>query len=271
MGDWSRTPSFMLLPTLRALLRRPERHRYGTDHRVQVADLYLPSGAGPHPVVVVLHGGNWRARYGKLVTAALSADLASRGVAAWNVEDPRVGRGQGGAWPAPFDDVAAAVDLLPSAAGGRLLLDDVRAVGHSAGGQLAIWAASRGGITRVAALAAPLDLRVGGSDIEALMGGAPDELPERYAAADPMQLLPLGIPTLLVHGEEDATVPIIRSRRYAAAARAAGDSVELVEPVPGHHRVHIDPRSAAWKAAAEWLVAPRVTRGGGRGSAAVLD
>src|SRR4051794_4486807 len=176
----------MLLPTLRAVLRRPERRRYGTDHRVQTADLYLPSGAGPHPVVIVLHGGSWKTRYGKIVTAALSADLAARGVAAWNVEYRRVGRRQGGGWPATSDDVAAAIEYLPRIAAGRLDLGDVRAVGHSAGGQLAIWAASRGGIGRVAALAAPLDLGVGGGVIETMMGGPPAELPERYAAVDPI-------------------------------------------------------------------------------------
>jgi acetyl esterase/lipase len=244
----------MTEPKLRDLLRRPERHRYGGAHRVQRADLYLPRGDGPHPVVVVLHGGNWRARYGKLVTKPISVDLARRGVAAWNVEYRRVGRGQGGGWPATFDDVAAAIELLPQIARDRLVLDDVRAVGHSAGGQLALWAAARGGISRVAALAAPCDLRAAGEDARALMGGTPDEVPERYAQADPMQLLPLGVPTLLVHGVEDATVPVKRSRRYAESARAAGDRVELIEPVPGNHRIHIDPRSGAWKAAAEWLV-----------------
>lgn len=206
--------------------------------------------------MVVIHGGNWRARYGKIVTKPIAIDLVRRGVAAWNIEYRRVGRGQGGGWPATFDDVAAAIDLLHSVARGRLDLGDVRAVGHSAGGQLALWAASRGGIGRVAALAAPCDLPAAGADARALMGGAPDEVPERYAAADPMQLLPLGIPTLLVHGVEDATVPVKRSRRYAEAARAAGDPVELIEPVPGHHRVFLDPRSSAWRAAAEFLTRP---------------
>ena len=235
------------------LLRRPERHRYGSTHRVQRADLYLPRGEGPHPVVVVIHGGNWRARYSKLVTKPISVDLARRGVAAWNIEYRRVGRGQGGGWPATFDDVAAAVDLLPSLADGRFDLSDVRAVGHSAGGQLALWAASRGGITRVAALAAPCNLLTTQADGAALMGGTPDEVPERYSLADPMQLLPLGIPTLLVHGAEDATVPVKRSRLYAEAARAAGDVVELIEPVPGEHRVHIDPRSTSWHSTADFL------------------
>jgi fermentation-respiration switch protein FrsA (DUF1100 family) len=86
-----------------------------------------------------------------------------------------------------------------------------------------------------------------------LLGGGPDEVPERYAATNPMQLIPIGKPTLLVHGAEDETVPLRRSRLYAEAARAAGDPVELVEPSPGHHRAHIDPRTEAWRIVAEWV------------------
>jgi fermentation-respiration switch protein FrsA (DUF1100 family) len=81
-------------------------------------------------------------------------------------------------------------------------------------------------------------------------------VPERYDRADPMRLLPLGVPTLLVHGADDETVPVKRSRDYAAAARAAGDPVELVEPEPGGHRLHPDPRTEAWRVAAEWIARP---------------
>jgi pimeloyl-ACP methyl ester carboxylesterase len=87
----------------------------------------------------------------------------------------------------------------------------------------------------------------------ALLGCTPDDMPERWAAVNPMQLVPLGMPTLLLHGAEDQTVPVIRSRRYAEAALAAGDDVELIEPVPGGHRVHIDPRSNSWDSAVAWL------------------
>jgi acetyl esterase/lipase len=189
------------------------------------------------------------------------ADLARRGFAAWNVEYRRIGRGQGGGWPATLDDVGAAIDHLASLDDPRLdLSGGVTAVGHSAGGQLALWAASRAdalvAVRRVVAQAAVCNLAVAGAPAWDLLGGRPDDVPERYAAANPMQLVPLGVPTLLVHGADDETVPVQRSREYAAAARAAGDPVELVEPVPGGHRLHPDPRSEAWRVAAEWIARP---------------
>jgi acetyl esterase/lipase len=241
------------------LLRRPERHRYGS-HRSQRADLHMPDGPGPHPVAVAVHGGYWRAKYSKRLMKAVCADLARRGVAAWNIEYRRLGRGQGGGWPATFDDVAAAIDHLASLGDHRLDLGSVTAVGHSAGGQLALWSASREDprvpVRRVVAQAAVCNLAVAGEPAWELLGGTPQQVPERFAGADPMQLVPLGVPTLLVHGAEDETVPVIRSREYAEAAVAAGDEVELIEPVPGGHRVHIDPRSAAWRAAADWIARP---------------
>jgi acetyl esterase/lipase len=240
-------------------LKRAERHRYGA-HRCQRADLYLPLGPGPHPVAVVLHGGYWRAQYSKRVMKGACADLVRRGVAAWNVEYRRIGRGQGGGWPTTLEDVAAGIDHLAEVADGRVDLDSVSAVGHSAGGQLALWAASRTDprvrVRRVVAQAAVCHLAVAGEPAWRFLGGKPDEVPDRYEAADPMRLLPLGVPTLLVHGAEDETVPVERSREYAEAARAAGDDVELVEPVPGGHRAHPDPRSVAWRTAAEWIAGP---------------
>jgi acetyl esterase/lipase len=209
----------------------------------------------------MLHGGYWRAKYSKRLMKAVSADLARRGVAAWNVEYRRIGRGQGGGWPATLDDVGAAIDHLASLDDPRLdLADGVTAVGHSAGGQLALWAASRVDplvpVRRVVAQAAVCNLAMAGEPAWEFLGGTPEQVPERYAAADPMRLVPLGVPTLLVHGADDETVPVQRSREYAAAARAAGDPVELVEPVPGGHRVHPDPRSEAWRVAAEWIARP---------------
>jgi acetyl esterase/lipase len=246
------------------LLSRPSSsHRYGPG-RVQRADLYVPRGAGPFPVAVALHGGYWRAKYSKRLMKAICADLARRGVAALNVEYRRVGRGQGGGWPATFDDVGAAIDHLASLALEDPRLDlsgGVTAVGHSAGGQLALWSASRDApavpVTRVVALAAVCDVESTGEPGWEFLGGTPEQVPERFAAADPMRLVPLGVPTLLVHGADDETVPLLRSRRYLEAARQAGDEVSLIESVPGGHRIHIDPRSDAWRAAAEWIAAVR--------------
>lgn len=221
----------------------------------------MPAGSGPFPVAVALHGGYWRARYSKRLMKAACADLARRGVAAWNVEYRRIGRGQGGGWPMTFDDVAAAIDHLALLEDPRLdISSGVTAVGHSAGGQLALWAASRTDprvpVRRVVAQAAVCNLTVAGEPAWELLGGSPSDVPDRYDFADPMRLVPLRVPTLLVHGADDETVSVKRSREYAEAALAAGDSVTLVEPVPGGHRVHPDPRSEAWRVAAEWIAGP---------------
>jgi acetyl esterase/lipase len=211
-------------------------------------------------LAVAIHGGYWRARYGKRLEKAVAVDLTRRGMAVWNIEYRRLGRGNGGGWPATFEDVAAAIDRLAGLSDPRLDLARVTAFGHSAGGQLALWAGSRSDgpvrIGRVCAQAGVCDLGSAGGAARALMGGGPDQVPERYALADPMRLVPLGVPILLVHGAEDATVPVKRSRRFAEAARSAGDDVTLVEPNPGDHRSHIDPRSEAWEIAASWIASP---------------
>ena len=222
-------------------------------------------GERPFPVVILLHGGYWRATYGKIVMKPLAADLVRRGYATWNIEYRRIGRRQGGGYPMTFDDVANGIDLLAALDDPRLDMTDVTLIGHSAGGQLALWAASRGDsaveFRRVIAQAPITNLVRTGEAAHALMGGPPDACPERYAEYDPLQLVPLSMPVLLVHGEDDATIPAERSREYAEAARGAGGDVTLIEPEPGGHRSHIDPRSAGWRAAVEWLTAARSAAG----------
>jgi acetyl esterase/lipase len=193
----------------------------------------------------------------------LAADLVRRGYATWNIEYRRIGRHQGGGWPMTFDDVSNAIDYLAGLGDDRLDLGEVTLIGHSAGGHLALWIASRGGskveFRRVIAQAPITNLVRTGQAGYALMGCEPREDPERWAACDPMQMLPAGVPLALVHGADDATIPVERTRDYAQAAGDAGDDVELIEPVPGGHRSHIDPRSPAWAAAVEWLSARRST------------
>jgi acetyl esterase/lipase len=253
----------------------PRVHRYGPGpHRF--LELTLPSGAGPAAVAVVVHGGFWRAAYGIELARPLAADLAAAGFAAVAVEYRRVGGG--GGWPETLEDVAAALDSLPDLPGsGRLDLADVTVVGHSAGGHLAAWAAGRGRLPAGAPGAAPrvqvtaavlqagvLDLdraheqRMGDDAVAQFLGAGPDAAPERYATADPLRLLPTGAAVLCVHGTEDTAVPPEQSDRYAAAATAAGDTVEVVR-VPGDHMVVIDLAGEAWRRVVDWLSARRAS------------
>jgi acetyl esterase/lipase len=217
--------------------------------------------------MVLIHGGSWQARYGKVFMRGLAGDLLRRGWAVWNIEYRRIGNG--GGWPATFEDVAAAIDHLAELAHPALDLDQVTVLGHSAGGHLALWAASRtklapgapghiegrppvrlrraitqGGVCDLAGAYA----RWRGGAARALMGGSPAEVPERYAVGDPLRLLPIATPVLLVHGTLDETVSVELSRAYARAASETGGEVELVE-IPGEagrHRAHLNPRGAAW-------------------------
>jgi acetyl esterase/lipase len=240
---------------LRDVCARTERHRYG-PHRQHRADLWVPRGHGPHPVVVLIHGGFWHARYGKVVMKPLAAELVRRGFATWNIEYRRMGRGQGGGYPDTFDDVAAAIDQLAELEDSRLDLERVMFIGHSAGGQLAIWAASRADSpvrpVLVVAQAAVWDMSTAGPIARRFMGGWPEQVPERYDACDPMRLVPLGVPTVVIHTPGDNTIPLQRARMYAEAAREAGDDVELLEP-PGGHRAHIDPRAQPCRLAIDAL------------------
>jgi acetyl esterase/lipase len=247
------------------LFTRGRCFRYGAD-RSQAGDLHLPAGTGPHPVIVLIHGGSWHKRYGRAVMRALAADLVMRGWAVWNIEYRRIGNG--GGWPETFADVAAAIDHLDGLHP-ALDLGRVNVLGHSAGGQLALWAAGRTKlptgapgaiagrprvpIARAISLAGVCDLAGAykqwhGGAVRALMGGSPDRLPDRYDVADPLRRVPLAMPVLLVHGVLDETVSVDLSRNYARAAGAAGGEVELleIEGEAGRHRAFVDPRGAGW-------------------------
>ncbi len=221
-------------------------HSYG-DHPSQVCELHGESDS----VAVLIHGGFWRQRYGRELEGGIARDLVARGWAVWNIEYRRLG-GDGG-WPGTFEDVEAAIRALPVEASRTV------AVGHSAGGHLAVWAAAEGLVDAAVSQAGALDLdelsRLGTSEnvVNQLLAGTPEEVPHRYARASPRRRLPIGVPLLLVHGERDDDVPVHISREFAAAAREAGDDCELVIVDDESHYEHLEPGSRCWKAVVEWL------------------
>jgi acetyl esterase/lipase len=231
---------------------------YG-DHPTQVGNLYLPPGDGPFPLVVLIHGGFWRAGWDRTTLTPLARDLATRGFAAWNVEYRTVGAG--GGWPGTFDDVAAGIDRLADL---DVDTESVVAIGHSAGGHLAVWAAGRAEravrLTGVVAQAGVLALAraqrdgVGGGTAERLVGGTPDEVPDRYRTADPIAAVPLDAPVLCVHARADDEVPYAQSEGYVAAATQSGGVAALRETA-GDHYTLIDPATDDWRLVVDALPA----------------
>lgn len=248
----------------RAVLTRPAPApdatvRYG-DHPDQVADVRLPPSGykGPaRPLVVVVHGGFWRAEYDRRHTGPLAADLAARGYPVAQLEYRRTGQA-GGGWPGTFADVTAGVAALPEAVaelqgtGGETAPPIL--LGHSAGGHLALWyaATAPAEVRAVLALAPVADLieayrlDLDGGAVAALLGGGPEQVPERYAEADPRRRVPLRTRTVVIHGDRDRQVPVEMSRQYSATAEAAGDDLTLIELPEVEHFALIDPESAAW-------------------------
>jgi acetyl esterase/lipase len=235
----------------------------------QVAELFLPKTSGPHPVIMLLHGGCFLAEYqGLAQTSAIAADLAGRGYAVWNVEYRKLGE-PGAGYPGTFQDVATAVDRLRTEAPKYDLdIHRVIALGHSAGGHLALWAAARSRlpadsplrtsdplpIRTVVSLAGIGDLKgqgkvfaipCGDDTLERLIDISRRKAP--YADTSPAELLPTGTRVVMVHGAYDSVLPPYTGRAYVQLARHAGDPAEVVTiPDAGHFDVVI-PTTAAWK------------------------
>ena len=232
----------------------------------QYGELYVGQGSQDKtPIVILIHGGFWRAAYGLSLMRRLARNLAQHGITAWNIEYRRVGNNNGG-WPSTMLDVALATDYVRTLAS-RYGIDDGRivTVGHSAGGHLALWVAARHRIktgelvtldpikvTGVISLAGCADLEyvaqlgLGRDAVVELLGGETQAVPERYAAASPAALLPLGVPQVLVHGTRDNNVPFDVSQFYARKALEAGDDVTLIELPGADHFVVIDSTSESW-------------------------
>jgi acetyl esterase/lipase len=260
-GSAGGSPSRAASDTIRA-----RRIPYGQD-RSQYGELYLPTTTTRRRgLIVVIHGGFWQAQYTAGLGASLGLDLARRGWAAWNLEYRRLG--DGGGWPATFDDIAAGIDVLgtPALASAELDLTRVVAVGHSAGGQLAAWAAARSGLpvsapgavpkvrvhglvsqAGVLDLARAADTSLGGTAAADLMGGRPAAVPDRYRLASPIARVPLGVPVRCVHSPDDGIIPLEQSQRYIDAATKAGDDASLVRTT-GDHFALVTVGSPAWTA-----------------------
>jgi acetyl esterase/lipase len=209
-------------------------------------------------LLVALHGGFWRAAYGCDHLRPFCTAFAARGFAVASLEYRRLGEA-GGGWPGTLDDVRAACAAL--ALGPRRSspnLTGALLVGHSAGGQLALWAAARVpapaglpwvgvvGLAPVTDLLEASHLGLSRRVAHEYLGGSPQEVPTRYRDVSPAALLPLGLPTTLVHGTADEDVPYAMSQSYVQRARAGGDAVSLVTLEGGGHFDVIEPTSAFW-------------------------
>lgn len=237
---------------------------YGSGD-LEFGHLRLPEGPGPFPVILFVHGGCWLSEYDISHVGPLEVALADAGYAIWSLEYRRVGD-DGGGWPGTFLDVARGADHLRAVARDFPLdLERVVAAGHSAGGQLALWLAARPKLAPESELYAADPLPVQGvvalapaanlaalerqgvceDVVDGLMGGPEEDYPERYAAASPMRLTPLGVPQMVVVGAHDqAWGP--SGRAYVGEARAAGDEVELVQAPESGHFEMIVPGTSTW-------------------------
>lgn len=235
-----------------------QRIQWGAEPQ-QFGDLYLPAGVGPWPVVVMIHGGCWYSGYTLQLQHPLSQALADRDFAVWNIEYRSLGNG--GDWPVMFEDVAAAADFLPRLAiTASVDIDRVVAMGHSAGGHLALWLASRQQIPTASALYLPSPqlirgvITLGGiADLTAsTCGSAPmgiinggglssEQLAFRLRESSPLQMLPSGTPSVLISGAQDTIVPADISAGYAEAATALGDESEHLVLDGADHFYLIDP------------------------------
>jgi acetyl esterase/lipase len=263
-----RTPDDLLkLPVPNAT-----RIAYGTGP-LQFGELRVPASRGPHPVVIIVHGGCWVAKLEKLdehgvaldLVRPIAADLTANGLATWNLEYRRLGN-DGGGWPGTFQDIAAGADHLRQiAAKNQLDLTRVVAIGHSAGGHFALWLAARPKLPKsselyvkdplrlkgVVDLDGPADLKAtislqqpicGAPVITQLMGGSPEERAQRYREGSPIEMLPLGVPQEIFAGRMFAA----QTHAYVEAAKHAGDTVNATVASQSGHFVFIDPGSSTW-------------------------
>ncbi|TPG54914.1 alpha/beta hydrolase family protein [Sphingomonas glacialis] len=241
---------------------------YGPD-ALQIVDVWRPAGPGPHPVVVMVHGGCWTTSIAdRTLMNWIADDLRRDGIGVWNAEYRGVDR-PGGGYPGTFADVGAAADAVRThAAEFGFEAQRIVVVGHSAGGHLALWLAARPRITPTSPLHTPQPLKIArvvslgglpdleataaspdngcGVEVVARLVGQPGERPDVYADTSLPRLLPLGVPQDLVNGHEDRIVPVRFGTGYVATAQAKGDAARLHLVERTGHVELIAPESAAW-------------------------
>jgi acetyl esterase/lipase len=241
---------------------------YGPDPN-QFLDLRLPSpkekSKAPHPLIINIHGGYWRAKYNLEHAGHLCAALTAKGLATANLEYRRVGN-DGGAWPGTFADLRSAYHfLVQNAPAHNLDPRKIVVMGHSAGGQLALClAAHEPSITRVVSLAGVVDLQrayqlhLSNDAVVEFLRGTPREVPDHYRESDPMVLAIPQARQWLIHGSADDIVPPDFSRDYVSAKQKRSgkekEDVHLLEIAGAGHFDVIDPRTRAWKRVEETVL-----------------
>ncbi|MBX7152344.1 alpha/beta hydrolase [bacterium] len=245
--------------------------KYGSDLS-QEGDFFIPDGK-PLALFCLFHGGFWLMPYGRDQMTAVAQKLVQKGFAVWNVGYRRIGE-KGGAWPGTFEDAVASINHVHHLFKTYRIPNDTKVVliGHSAGGQLAIWAGKQNELDKpihtalqiksdlIVGLAPAIDLvktfeeRLGNQSVLHLLKGTPDEIPERYALYDPMQFTPIRIPQLVIHGKDDDVLSVQWSRNYVERMQSAGTSIELIEIAGGGHMDFIDPNSSAITAMTDFMI-----------------
>ena len=236
---------------------------YGNDP-LQFGDLRLPKTKGQHPIVIVIHGGCWFAQYDLAHLNSFCEALTRLGAAIWSLEYRRIGN-DGGGFPGTFQDVAQGTDFLRALAKKYPLdLKRVIVIGHSAGGQLALWLAARKNLPHdsvlytanplplngVISLAGITDLRKYRPDcddaVTKLLGGSPEQFAARYQQTSPIELLPVKIPVRLIHGAKDTIVPLELGKEFSVAAKSKGEQVTLTVLEDAGHFELISPQAKDW-------------------------
>jgi len=260
--DW---PDLMRRP-----MPEPNRHIALGGDPLQSADLWLPAGPGPYPLVILIHGGCWRSHVAKAsIMNWIADDLRRGGAAVWNIEYRGIDW-PGGGYPGTFEDVAGAADAVRAQASVyRLRLDRVVVVGHSAGGHLALWLAARaqikpgdplyrarplpiheavslGGLPDLEAASTPPGDTCDASSVRGLVGASTAERPDVYADTSPARLPSPSARVVLVNATEDPIAPPEFAQAYAKRmARKGPEPERRVVSGEGHVEL-ISPGSRAW-------------------------